>query len=129
MTTRAQPFELLLLECIDEGLSVLGNEPCQALYQYLLTICSLPREEIPGRVSDFAAGLRKSLGGASKVIERIILRKLFQKTGSSFRETTDTEFAEYVADAKRRYEILSHRHGAAEDSTDPTRSKKGQVTG
>ena len=129
MSVRSQPFEQLLLECIDEGLSVLGNEPRQALYQYLLTICSLPREEIPGRVVDFAAGLRKSLGGASKVIERIILRKLFQKTGSNFREAIDTEFTEYVADAKRRYEIISHRHGAAEDSTDPLRSKKGQVTG
>lgn len=128
MTTRVQPFELLLLECVDEGLSVLGNEPCQALYQYLLTICSLPREEIPNRVADFAAGLRKSLGGASKVIERIILRRLFQKTGSSFRETMDTEFTEYVADAKRRYEIVSHRHGVAEDSTYPTSSKKGQTT-
>ncbi len=124
-----QPFEQLLLECVDEGLSVLGNEPRQALYQYLLTMCSLPREEIPGRIADFAAGLRKSLGGASKVMERMILRKLFQKTGSSFRETIDTDFTEYVADAKRRYEILSHRHGVAEDSTDPTRSKKGQITG
>jgi hypothetical protein len=80
-------------------------------------------------VEDFVAGLRKSLGGASKVMERMILRKLFQKTGSSFRETIDTEFIEYVADAKRRYEILSHRHGVTEDSTDVTRSKKGQVTG
>src|SRR6266852_3755729 len=128
MSVRTQPFEQILLECIDEGLSVLGNEPQHALYQYLLTICSLPREEIPSRVEDFVAGLRKSLGGASKVIERIILRKLFQKTGSSFRETIDTEFTEYVADAKRRYEILSHRHGVAEDSSDPLRSKKGQVT-
>lgn len=128
MTARAQPFELLLLECIDEGLSVLGNEPRQALYQYLLTMCSLPREEIPNRVADFAGGLRKSLGGASKVIERMILRKLFQKTGSSFRETTDTEFPEYVADAKRRYEILSHRHGVAEESPYPSNSKKAQTT-
>jgi len=129
MSGRSQPFEQLLLECIDEGLSILGNEPRQALYQYLLTMCSLPREEIPGRVMDFAAGLRKSLGGASKVIERMILRKLFQKTGSSFRETIDTEFTEYVADAKRRYEIVSHRRGVAEDSTDPVGSKKGQITG
>lgn len=129
MIARAQPFELLLLECIDEGLSVLGNEPRQALYQYLLTICSLPRDEIPGRVADFAAGLKKSLGGASRVIERIILRKLFQKTGSNFRETMDTEFTEYVAEAKRRYEMLSRKHGVEEDSTDVTRSKKGQITG
>ncbi len=129
MIARAQPFELLLLECIDEGLSVLGNEPRQALYQYLLTICSLPRDEIPSRVADFAAGLKKSLGGASRVIERIILRKLFQKTGSNFRETMDTEFTEYVAEAKRRYEILSRKHGVEEDSSDVTRSKKGQITG
>jgi hypothetical protein len=129
LTARSQSFEQLLLECIDEGFLVLGNEPREALYQYLLTICSLPREDIPSRVADFAAGLRKSLGGASKVIERMILRKLFQKTGSSFRETSDTEFTEYVADAKRRYEILSHRHGVVEDSTDPMRSKKGQFTG
>jgi hypothetical protein len=128
LTAGAQSFEQILLECIDEGLSVLGNEPREALYHYLLTICSLPREEIPGRVADFAAGLRKSLGGASRVIERIILRKVFQKTGSSYREIIDTEFADYVGDAKRRYEILSQRHGVAEDSADPTRSKKGQVT-
>jgi hypothetical protein len=129
LIARAQPFELLLLECIDEGLSVLGNEPRQALYQYLLTICSLPRDEIPSRVADFAAGLKKSLGGASRVIERIILRKLFQKTGSNFRETTDTEFTEYVAEAKRRYEMLSHKNVVVEDSPDVTRSKKGQITG
>lgn len=129
MSSRSQPFEQILLECVDEGLSVLGNEPRQALYQYLLTICSLPREEIPSRVAEFAAGLKKSLGGASKVIERIILRKLFQKTGASFRETIDTEFTEYVADAKRRYEILSHRHGVADDSVDPVKSKKGQISG
>ena len=59
----------------------------------------------------------------------IILRKLFQKVGSSFRESLDTEFTEYVADAKRRYEIVSHRHEVTEDSTDPVGSKKGQITG
>jgi hypothetical protein len=128
LSARGQSFEQLLLECIDEGLSVLGNEPEQALYQYLLTICSLPREEIPDRVADFAAGLKKALGGASKVIERLILRKLFQKTGSSFREAIDTEFVDYVAEAKRRFEILSHRHGVTEDPIDPARSKKGQMT-
>src|SRR5713101_6065537 len=115
MSVRTQPFEQLLLECIDEGLSVLGNEPQHALYQYLLTICSLPREEIPDRVADFAAGLRKSLGGASKVIEKMILRKLFQKTGSSLRESLDTEFTVFFVEEKTGYEILSHRHGVAED--------------
>lgn len=121
-----ESFNQLLLECVDDGLAVLGKEPQQAVYHFLLTICSLPREEVPNRIQDFASGLRKALGGASKVIERVILRRLFEKTGSAFRELPDSSFNDYVADAKRRFEILSHRH---DDATDSPRSKKGQIPG
>ena len=125
MSDRTQSFSQILLECIDDGLSVLGNEPREAAYQFLRTICSLPREEIPERVPEFAAALKKALGGASKVIERLILRKLFEKTGSNFREVPDADFNEYVLDAKRRFEIISHRR---DDSVDSPRLKKGQVS-
>lgn len=126
MSAHDESFNQLLLECVDDGLSVLGQEPEQAVYHFLLTICSLPREEIPNHVEDFASGLKKALGGASKVIERVILRKLFERTGSAFRELPDSSFNEYVADARRRFEIVSHRH---DDVTDSPRSKKGQVSG
>lgn len=126
MTSPNRTFAQILLESVDEGLSVLGGEPQQAVYQFLQTLCSLPREEIPQRVPEFAAGLRKAIGSASKVIERMILRKLFEKTGSVFREIPDSEFSDYVEDAKRRYEILSQR---GEESLAGSRSKKGQVSG
>ena len=119
-------FGQLLLESIDEGLSVLGNEPREAVFQFLRTICDLPRETIPDRIPDFAAGLKKALGGSSRVIERVILRKLFEKVGSIFREAPDLDFMEYVADARRRYDVTSHRF---EEQTDAVRSKKGQVSG
>jgi len=125
MTSPNKSFGEILLDSIDEGLAVLGREPQQAVYQFLQTICSLPREEIPQRVPEFAAGLRKAIGSASKVIEKMILRKLYEKTGSNLREIPDSEFSEYVEDAKRRFEILSHR---SEDSL-ASRSKKGQVSG
>jgi len=125
LSGRSLSFPQTLLESIDEGLSVLGNEPREAVYQFLRTICSLPREDIPDHVPEFAAGLRRALGGASKVIERLILRRLFEKTGSSFRDVPDTDFNEYVLDAKRRFEIVSHRH---EDPAEGARSKKGQVS-
>ena len=114
----------MLLDCIDEALSVLGNEPRQAVYQYLSTIHSLDREQIPNRVDDFAAALKKALGGASRVIERLILRKLFQRIGSTFREVADLEFTDYVGEAKRRFEITSSKHN---DPLEGLRSKKGQV--
>ena len=123
--SRTQSFSQVLLDCVDEGLSVLGNEPRQAVYQYLATIHSLDREEIPDKIDEFATGLKKALGGASRVIERLILKKLFQKIGSTFRETADLEFTDYVQDAKRRFEITSTKHG---DPLEALRSKKGQVT-
>lgn len=124
--SRPQSFSQAFLDCVDEGLSVLGNEPKQAVYQYLATIHSLEREEIPDKVDEFSAGLRKALGSASKVIERLILKKLFQKIGATFRETSDLEFLDYVMDAKRRFEIISTKHS---DLSDSPRSKKSQVSG
>ncbi|HET7405467.1 MAG TPA: hypothetical protein VFJ63_05060 [Candidatus Bathyarchaeia archaeon] len=126
MTSPNRSFGQILLESIDEGLSVLGGEPQQAVYQFLQTICSLPREEIPQRIPEFAAGLRRAIGSASRVMERMILRKLFEKTGSTFKEIADSEFTDYVEDAKRRFEILSHR---GEDSLTGSKSKKGQISG
>ena len=126
MIGRGELFSQVLLECIDEGLAVLGTEPRQAVYQFLLTICSLPREEIPNHVADFDAGLKKALGGAFRVIERLILRKLFERTGSSFREIPGVDFNDYVLDARRRFEILSHKH---DEPVDGSRSKKGQSSG
>ena len=124
--SRTQSFSQVLLDCVDEGLSVLGSEPRQAVYHYLATIHSLEREQIPDKVDEFAAGLKKALGGASRVIERLILKKLFLRIGSTFRETSDLEFADYVRDARRRFEITSTKHG---DPVEALRSKKGQVTG
>lgn len=124
--SKTQSFSELLLECIDEGLSVLGNEPKQAVYHYLSSIHGLDREQIPEKVDGFSAGMRKALGSASKVIERLILKKLFQRLGSNFKETSNLEFIDYVAEAKRRFELTSARHN---DPLDNQRSKKGQVSG
>ena len=124
--SRPQSFSQVLLDCVDEGLAVLGNEPRQAVYQYLATIHSLDRDQIPDKVDEFASGLKKALGSASRVIERLILKKLFQRIGSTFRETPELEFADYVRDAKRRFDSTATKHG---DALEGLRSKKGQVTG
>lgn len=129
MSGKSPSFGQLLLECVDEGLAVLGNEPRLAVYHYLSTICSIPRDEIPERVEDFAAGLRKALGGASKVIERLILRRLYQKLGSALREGGDQEFADYVRGAKSRFDIVSQKRGPLDDNMEISRSKKGQFSG
>lgn len=114
---------------MDEGLSVLGTEPRLAVYQYLSTMCALQREEIPAKPEEFVVGLRKALGGASRVMERIILRKLFQKIGSSFKETPDMTFADYVDDARRRFDLVSRKGRFPGETLESIRSKKGQISG
>ncbi len=129
MNPKGQPFGELLLEVIDDSLSVLGEQPRLAVFQYLMTMHSIQREEIPDKPEEFAFGLRKALGGASSVIERLILKKLFQRIGSTFRETQNLEFGDYINDARRRFEIARQRHGSQEEFLDPNRSKKSQVSG
>lgn len=123
---KSQDFDEVLLESIDEGLSILGNEPKQAVFQYLSTIASLDRERIPAKIEEFSAGLKKALGSAARVIERLILKKLFQRIGATFRESSGLEFIDYVTEARRRFEISSDKRA---DSLDGARLKKGQVPG
>jgi hypothetical protein len=113
------------MESMDEALLVLGIEPSAAVYQYLVTICSLPKQDIPDRIEDFDNGIKKALGAASKVIERLIVRKLFQKLSLSLRESQDQDFLDYIQDARRRYEVFSHRQAGLLDSE---RSQKGKIS-
>ncbi|HZD12116.1 MAG TPA: hypothetical protein VE177_01180, partial [Candidatus Binatus sp.] len=114
----------LLLDSIDDSLLILGDEPRRAVYQYLATMKSLERKDIPYRLGDFESGLRSALGGAARVVERLILRKLFQKIGSVFKESNDYEFGEHVTEARRRYE-LAKLHQQQKDPASANRLKKG----
>ncbi|OLD01409.1 hypothetical protein E6H36_11855 [Candidatus Bathyarchaeota archaeon] len=128
MTSVSKPFGQVLLEAIDESLSVLGDEPRRAMYQYLATISSLQREDIPERLEDFAQGMKKALGGASNVLQKIILKKLFQKIGSTFKESQDLDLVDYVKEAERRYDVLAEHRSSQEEIKASGRSKKGQIS-
>jgi hypothetical protein len=126
-TNKTQPFGEVLLESIDDSLQILGEEPKNAVYQYLSTMQSLDKTDIPDRLEDFQSGLKSALGGAARVVERLILRKLYQKIGSTFRETSEYEFAEHVNEARRRFEGTRQRPLGQRDQMGPSRLKKGQV--
>ena len=129
MTSVSKLFGQIVLEAIDESLSVLGDEPRRAVYQYLATIQSLQREDIPEKLEDFSQGMKKALGGASSVLQKVMLKKLFQKIGSTFKEAQEFDFVDYVKEAERRYEVLSQHRTAQEEARTAMRSKKGQVSG
>jgi len=124
-SNKTQPFGEILLESIDDSLQILGEEPKNAVYQYLSTIQSLDKQDIPDRLEDFQSGLKSALGGAARVVERLILRKLFQKIGSTFKETSEYEFAEHVNEARRRFEGTRQRPSMQRDQMGQVKLKKG----
>ncbi len=125
MSSKDAAFDQILLEAIDDSLQILGEEPKLAVYQYLSTMQSLDRNDIPGRLEDFQSGLKNALGGAARVVERLILRRLFQKIGSPFKESSEYEFVDHIAEAQRRFDLNKQRPTAPKDSNGPARLKKG----
>ena len=121
-------FDQLVLEAIDESLSVMGEEPKKALYQYLLSIHSLKTEEIPSRIVDFVTGLKRALGAASKVIERLVLKKLYNKIGLTFQELQGLDFGDYIEDARRKFEVQAPGALGTDDSAGYSSSKKAQFS-
>jgi hypothetical protein len=126
LSSRITSFDTLLLKAIDESLSVMGEEPKRALYQYLLSIHSLKTEDIPAKVEQFGQGMRRALGTASRVIEKLILKRLYEKIGTSYQEVQGFDFADYVEDARQKFSVQPS--GTIDSPSEYSRSKKAQFS-
>jgi hypothetical protein len=72
-------FREILLECIDQGLLVLGESPRQAIYCHLEKRRMVKKDEIPEKLEEFIEGIRLIFGSGSSLIERRITKELLMK--------------------------------------------------
>lgn len=96
-------FEQLLLESIDEGLSVLGESSKQIVYSYLEKSVKMNRHDIPHRIEEFIDVIEKIFGTGAKILEIQIMKCLFSKVGYKFKNYSNQKsltFIEYVEAAK-----------------------------
>jgi hypothetical protein len=98
-------FGRLFLEAVDEALASLGDSARQSIYFHLENKFKIERDEIPQRVEDFAEGLEKIFGVGAQVLEILIMKKLYERTGQPLQWDKSKEliFAEYVAAARRSF--------------------------
>jgi hypothetical protein len=98
-------FNKLFLEAVDDALSSLGDSAKQSIYFHLESKFKIPRNEIPYRFQDFAAGLEKIFGVGARFLEILIMKKLYEKTGKpiEWNESKEFVFVEYLAVAKQSY--------------------------
>jgi hypothetical protein len=100
----AEPAEVgeVLLQAVDEGLSVPGEIVRTAIYQRLERSYRLRREEIPEKLETFHQALQDLLGVRSaKVMEKLIAKNLYSRLGLNFTEHANSTLVDYVNHAKR----------------------------
>ena len=119
-------FEEVLLEAIDEGLSLLGESPKQAVYFHLEKTFEMNRVDIPYRIEEFIDAIEKIFGSGAKILEIQIMKCLFKKVGYTFKhypKQKNLTFTEYIAAVKldkNNYENIK------EEQSNPNRKQNGK---
>ena len=94
-------FEKNLIEAVDYGLLSLGENPKKAIYFHLKRKFRLPKESIPNETNKFSRALNTIFGPGAKIIEKFILKELYQRLELNFEEKGDFTFADYIREAKK----------------------------
>jgi hypothetical protein len=90
-------FERSLIRTIDTQLrQVFGETGTSVIYQYLQSTLSLRQEEIPKKLETFSEGLDRFLSSGARVVEKVILDKLYSNFDQEFEFREGYDFVDYV---------------------------------
>lgn len=92
----------ILLEAVEEGISSLGDSPKQAIFFHLETSFKIRKDKIPANLTEFAKALEKIFGPGAPYLEKLIVKRLYEKLGLEFEEVESWNFLEYVNNVKKR---------------------------
>ncbi|MGC8998629.1 MAG: hypothetical protein ACP5JW_04430 [Candidatus Bathyarchaeia archaeon] len=101
VTQITEALKKALAETIDEGLLMLGKNGRDVVYFRLKQSYALKKEEVPNNPEIFVNCLREIFGSGAEVIERAVIRKLYDKLGIEFKEKKDFGFMEYLSEARK----------------------------
>ena len=105
---RTMDFEELLMEAIDEGLSLLGESSKQVVYCYLEKTFKINRLDIPYRIEEFIDVIERMFGNGAKILEIQIMKCLFKKVGYTVKHYTKQKnltFTAYITAIKQQYTL------------------------
>jgi len=97
-------FRRALLEAVDDGLLTLGESGRKAIYFHLQSLYSLKREDIPEHLEAFVESLRKIFGLGAEVIEKAVIKSLYNKLGLKYEEKENVSFLAYLKEAEQNAE-------------------------
>jgi hypothetical protein len=94
-------FEKILLVAVEEGLSSLGDSPKQAILFHLENSFEIRKNKIPTNLTEFAKALEGIFGPGASYLEKLIVKRLYEKLGLEFEEGETWNFLDYVDNAKK----------------------------
>jgi len=97
---KSQNYEIIL-EAIDEGLSIMGDRSKEIVYFFVEEEYGLKKEDIPKNLQKFHEALYNIFGFGAFVIERSIMRFLEKKLDVELPKGDDKDFVKYVGDLGR----------------------------
>lgn len=86
--------DLIVLEAIDEALSVLGEKGKNAVYYFFEREYLLEKEDIPKNLTKFDDCLRLVFGVGANVLEKHIISTLMKKASVELELNSDLDFVE-----------------------------------
>jgi len=89
-------FDKTLLEAVDQALLSLGESPRQAIYYHLNKSFRLQKEAITEETDEFSQALNAIFGPGANVIEKVIVKNLYNKLKLNLEEKISYEFVDYV---------------------------------
>jgi hypothetical protein len=79
-STTQMEYEKILMEAVDEGLSILGESAKQSIYLRLEKLYGIKKNDIPAMTEEFAKALHNIFGLGSKIILIEIMRARIKRT-------------------------------------------------
>lgn len=93
-------FDKTLLEAVDHALLSFGESPRKAIYYHLDKNFKIQKEDIPGETDKFTSALNAIFGSGATVIEKLIVRDLYQRLNLNFEEKSSFEITDYISLAR-----------------------------
>ena len=98
-------FNEILLDSIDEVLTVIGNSIKLLIYTQIKNSLGIGKEEIPDQLEGFTNVLQRILGAGARQIELQLIKQIQRRTGINFpAPIQNSKFIDCITFIKQEYE-------------------------
>jgi len=108
-SSKEPEIDRVLVESVNESFAaILGEIPKKTVYDILEKKHTIAVNRIPEKLNEFTTALETLFGFAvTRVIVRIIVKRLYSKLGLTYVERPDWRLPEYVNEAKSRRTLFN----------------------